>query len=38
MGVKQISDALCVQHLLHYDQLHLHYLDSLVARREINVS
>ncbi|EDR06014.1 uncharacterized protein LACBIDRAFT_302278 [Laccaria bicolor S238N-H82] len=31
MGAKQFSDALCVQHLLKYDELHLQYLD-LLAR------
>lgn len=33
MGVKQVSDSLRVQYLLHYDELHLQYLDSLVMRR-----
>lgn len=37
MGVKQISDSLRVQHLLRYDELHLQYLDSLVARRGLAI-
>lgn len=33
MGSKQFSDALRVQHLLKYDELHLQYLDMLARRR-----
>lgn len=33
MGAKQVSDALRVQHLLRYDELHLQYLDFLAVRR-----
>lgn len=32
MGAKRFSDALRVQHLLHYDELHLQYLEFLVSR------
>jgi len=32
MGAKQFSDALCVQHLLKYDELHLQYLHELAFR------
>ena len=32
MGPKQFSDAVRVQHLLHYDELHMQYLDVLVVR------
>ncbi|KAF9522304.1 hypothetical protein CPB83DRAFT_116942 [Crepidotus variabilis] len=32
MGAKQFSDALRVQHLLRYDELHLQYLDWIVSR------
>jgi len=32
MGAKQFSDALRVQHLLSYDNLHLQYLDFIAAR------
>jgi hypothetical protein len=35
MGAKQFSDALLVQHLLRYDELHLQYLKFL-AKRPIN--
>ncbi|KAF8578394.1 hypothetical protein K439DRAFT_1621365 [Ramaria rubella] len=31
MGAKQFSDALCVQHTHHYDELHLQYLQSIYA-------
>jgi hypothetical protein len=31
MGPKQFADALCVQHLLKYDELQLQYLHSLTA-------
>ena len=31
MGAKQFSDALCVQHLQHYDMLHLQYLQALAV-------
>jgi hypothetical protein len=33
LGSKQFSDALRVQHLLKYDELHLQYLDMLARRR-----
>jgi hypothetical protein len=32
MGAKQFSDALRVQHLLKYDELHLQYLHELASR------
>jgi hypothetical protein len=32
MGPKQFSDAVRVQHLLCYDELHMQYLDTLVVR------
>ncbi|KAL6304628.1 hypothetical protein BKA93DRAFT_718075, partial [Sparassis latifolia] len=35
MGAKQFSDALRVQHLCHYDNLHLQYLQFLQGRRII---
>ena len=31
MGAKQFSDALHVQHLQHYDMLHLQYLQAVAA-------
>jgi hypothetical protein len=33
MGAKRFADALLVQHLLRYDELHLQYLDFLVIRQ-----
>jgi len=33
MGSKQFADALLVQHLLRYDELHLQYVDCLVSRK-----
>lgn len=33
MGAKQIADSLLIQHLLHYDKLHLQYLDHLTVHR-----
>lgn len=33
MGAKQFSDALRVQHLLKYDELHLQYLDLIASHK-----
>ncbi len=38
MGAKQFSDALRVQHLRHYDHIHLQYLQHLYGRRSISGS
>lgn len=35
MGAKQFSDSLRVQHLLHYDQLHLQYLHYLAYQSKV---
>ncbi|KAJ3515878.1 hypothetical protein NLJ89_g1482 [Agrocybe chaxingu] len=35
MGAKKFSDAILVQHLLRYDELHLQYLDCIFQRRQM---
>ncbi|KAF8056942.1 hypothetical protein FPV67DRAFT_1637573 [Lyophyllum atratum] len=37
MGAKQFSDALRIQHLQRYDELHLQYLHSLAQRRGVSM-
>lgn len=36
MGAKRFSDALLVQNLLRYDELHLQYLDYIVSRSSMD--
>jgi hypothetical protein len=36
MGAKQFSDALRVQHLRHYDELHLQYLQSIAMGKKMD--